>query len=246
LFVDADVRLQPEALNQLTAYQERSKVDLLSAFPHQETGTWLEKWLVPMMHVILLGYLPLQRMRESDQEAYAAGCGQLFLTTPAAYRAAGGHEAIKASRHDGLKLPRAYRSAGRSTDVVDGTDLAACRMYHSASQVVRGVLKNAHEGIASPRLIVPFSVLLLGSAVLPVVSLILSLATGNRLAALLSFAAVALGHLPRLMGAIQFRQSFFGVVFHAPATLLFIGLQWIAWWMARRGRSVAWRGRIEA
>lgn len=246
LFIDADVRLQPDALHRLSSYQDREHVDLLSAFPFQETGSWLEKWLVPMMHVILLGYLPLQRMRQSKEEAYAAGCGQMFLTTPSAYRAAGGHAAIKDSRHDGLKLPRAYRRAGLTTDVIDGTELASCRMYHSAAQVVQGVLKNAHEGIANPRLIVPFSILLLGSAVLPLVVLVVAITFDHGWAALLALAGVLLGHFPRLLAAIRFRQSYQGVWFHSAATLLFVVLQWIAWWMHRSGRTVAWRGRRDS
>ena len=245
LFVDADVRLQPDALRALADYQDANHVDLLSAFPHQQTDTWLEKWLVPMMHVVLLGYLPLRRMRSSTLEAYAAGCGQLFMTNREGYKAAGTHEAIKSSRHDGLKLPRAYRKAGLRTDVVDGTDLASCRMYESTAGVIRGVLKNAHEGIANARLILPFSVLLLGGSVLPVVTLVVSVLTENFWAGLASIVGVVLGHLPRMLSAIQFRQSIFGVVFHSLATLLFVMLQWVAFVMHAMGRSVAWRGRTE-
>ncbi len=230
-------------LRRLVDYQQSSQVALLSAFPHQETGTVLEKWLVPMMHVILLGYLPLRRMRENDDAAFAAGCGQLFMTTREAYHAAGTHEAIKQSRHDGLKLPRAYRMAGLKTDVVDGTDLASCRMYDSARQVIQGLLKNAHEGIANARLIVPFSVLLLGAAVLPLITLIASIRSGSLLCGLLSLIGVVLGHLPRAVGAVKFRQSFLGVLFHSVATSIFVALQWVALWMQATGRSVAWRGR---
>jgi glycosyltransferase involved in cell wall biosynthesis len=245
LFMDADVRLQPDALRTLADYQDANRLELLSAFPHQQTKTWLEKWLVPMMHVVLLGYLPLRRMRSSSHEAYSAGCGQLFMTNREGYRTAGTHEAIKSSRHDGLKLPRAYRSVGLMTDVVDGTDLASCRMYDSTAAVIRGVLKNAHEGIANPRLILPFSVLLLGASVLPVVTLVISVVTKDLWAGLASIVGVVLGHLPRILSAIQFRQSIFGVVFHSLATLLFVILQWVALVMHAMGRSVAWRGRTE-
>ena len=50
------------------------------------------------------------------------------------------------SRHDGIKLPRSFRQQGYRTDVIDGTDLASCRMYVGASEVINGVLKNAREG----------------------------------------------------------------------------------------------------
>ncbi len=245
VFLDADVRLRPAALARLIEHQERTGVALLSAFPHQQTGTILEKWIIPMMHFILLGFLPLRRMRASTHPAYAAGCGQLFMTGKREYQQAGTHESIRGSRHDGLKLPRVYRQAGLSTDVVDGTALAECRMYRGARQVIHGVLKNAIEGIAGPRLIVPFSIILLGGSVLPVVTLVLATMGGQLAAVILSIVGVALGHLPRAIAAIRFRQSLAGVICHSPATLCFVGLQWIALFQALLGRQVAWRGRTE-
>lgn len=245
IFLDADVRLQPGALARLIEQQDANDIALLSAFPHQETGTALEKLIIPMMHFILLGFLPLARMRASTHPAYAAGCGQLFLTRREAYRQAGTHQAICQSRHDGLKLPRIYREAGLMTDVVDGTELADCRMYRSAGQVIRGVLKNATEGIANPRLIVPFSILLLGGSVLPVVTLVWSIAEQNPLAIVVSTVGVIVGHLPRAIGAIRFRQSWLGVVCHSLATLIFVALQWVALVFHLLGRQIAWRGRTE-
>lgn len=245
VFLDADVRLSSGALAQLVAYQDRRGLALLSAFPHQETETWLEQWIIPMMHVILLGFLPLSRMRASNHPAYASGCGQLFMTTKTAYAAAGTHQAIQGSRHDGLKLPRAYRQAGLSTDVVDGTSLAECRMYTDAGQVIRGVLKNASEGIANPRLIVPFTVILVGGTVLPWVTLGWAIGSENVLAGIVSAIAVVVGHFPRAVAAARFRQPVAGVIFHAPATALFIALQWVALFNAMTGKQIAWRGRTE-
>lgn len=245
VFLDADVRLAPTALARLIRRQDRTGVALLSAFPHQETGTWLEKWIIPMMHFILLGFLPFGRMRMHNDESLAAGCGQLFMTSKANYRRAGTHRAIQASRHDGVKLPRAYRQADLSTDVMDGSDLAQCRMYVGAAQVIRGVLKNAIEGIAAPRLIVPFTVMLVGGSVLPLVILAVSIATGATAAMWVSVAGVLLGHFPRAYAAVKFRQSILGVLCHAPATATFIVLQWIALANHLLGRQVAWRGRVE-
>lgn len=243
VFVDADVRLEPDALARLLAHQDSTGAQLLSAFPHQVTGTWLERWLIPMMHFILLGFLPITRMRQSLNPAYAAGCGQLFVTAKEDYQAAGTHERIRASRHDGLKLPAAYRRAGLSTDIVDGTPIASCRMYRGASQVVRGLLKNASEGIASPRLIVPFSAILLGGALLPWVTLVAAILQRTPAAFLVSLVALALTHLPRALAARRFRQSWLGVICHTPSVVSFVMLQWLALFNSLSGRQVAWRGR---
>ncbi|MEL6106194.1 MAG: glycosyltransferase family 2 protein [Planctomycetota bacterium] len=246
MFLDADVRLDPTAVARLVRHRRGSNVELLSAFPMQETGTWLECWLIPMMHYILLGFLPFSRMRERRDPSLAAGCGQLFLTTREAYRSAGTHEVIRGSRHDGLKLPRAYRAAGLMTDVVDGSALARCRMYRGASQVVRGLLKNATEGIANPKLIGVFTVLLLGASLLPAVALGCSLATRNTAAVIVAGLAIVIAHLPRVIAAAQLRQSMFGAACHVPATITFVVLQWIALLNHVRGKQVAWRGRSDS
>ncbi len=243
LFIDADVRLNPRGIQSLLAYKHLRRVDLLSVFPRQEMQTWIEKLIIPMMHLILLGYLPFSRMRQTNKPEYAAGCGQLFFTDKAAYRAAGGHQAIKASRHDGLKLPRTYRRAGLTTDVIDGTTTATCRMYRNSAEVFRGVLKNADEGLATPKLIGVFSVLLLGSSVLPAVLLAISIPQVNHLVIGLSTLALLLSHLPRLLLTIRFGHSHLGILFHLPAVTLFVALQWIALIGRLFGFSVQWRGR---
>lgn len=132
------------------------------------------------------------------------------------------------------------------TDVYDGQELADCRMYHSAKEVIRGVLKNATEGLAGPKLIFPFTVLLIGGSVAPVILLVLSLAFGDSAAAVVAAAAVLMGHLPRMLAARRLAQSWLGVLCHAPATLLFVILQWIAFLSHLAGRQVAWRGRTSS
>ena len=246
LFLDADVRLEPRALAQLLQRRKGTKVDLLSAFPLQETGTWLEQWLIPMMHYILLGFLPFSRMRERRDPSLAAGCGQLFLTSREAYAQAGTHEAIRGSRHDGIKLPRAYRSAGLMTDVIDGSGLARCRMYRSASEVVRGLLKNAVEGIANPKLIFVFTTFLVGASLLPAIALGFAIWANKSIATVLAATALVLAHVPRFVAASQLKQSWFGAACHLPATLTFVVLQWIALFNHLRGKQVAWRGRADS
>ncbi|MFZ4470528.1 MAG: glycosyltransferase family 2 protein, partial [Pirellula sp.] len=223
LFLDADVRLSPEALVRILAEQEYREAPLVSGFPFQETGSFAEKLLIPMMHYILLGFLPIERMRSSTDPGFAAGCGQMFLAKKADYLQAGGHSAIAGSRHDGIKLPRAFRQVGLKTDIFDASDLATCRMYHNLQQVHQGLLKNATEGIANPKLIGPFTILLLGGSVLPICLFLWqlvrclegSLWSGLPLATLIILGLAALvSWLPRLLAQRRFRQSMLGVLMH--------------------------------
>lgn len=247
LFIDADVRLTEDAVWRLETERQTNDCSLLSAFPQQETVTFWEQLMIPMMHYVLLGYLPLDRMRKSTDPAFAAGCGQLFLTSKQAYVAAGTHESIRASRHDGIKLPRLYRHRGLTTDVCDGTSIARCRMYHNAGEVFRGLLKNADEGIANPKLIGPFTVLLFGGSLLPWITLLTGLwqwsNDGSVVVLLISILAIALSFLPRAINAAKYQQPWLGAILHPLVIAVFLVLQWIALFNHITGRKTAWRGR---
>ena len=245
LFLDADVRLSRDAITRIVAEQDLRHAPLVSGFPFQETGTIAEKMLIPLMHYVLLGFLPIDQMRASSQPGFAAGCGQLFMAMREPYIQIGGHSAIASSRHDGIKLPKAFRKAGFMTDLFDATDVARCRMYHSMPQVVRGLLKNATEGIANPVLIGPFTVLLFGAAVLPLILLAIAWWYG---ASLWTWgfirASIVLSWLPRIWGALRFHQSWLGVLLHPLSVAWFLGLQWTALILRGLRIQTRWRGRL--
>src|SRR5204862_2615144 len=58
-FLDADVRLTPDALARMAALLDRSGAALVSGFPRQETGTFLEKLVIPLINWLLSCYLPM-------------------------------------------------------------------------------------------------------------------------------------------------------------------------------------------
>lgn len=244
LFVDADVRLAPDGLARSAAFLAASGADLASGFPRQETVTFFERLLIPLMHFILLGFLPMARMRNSRHPAYSAGCGQLFLARRDGYEKAGGHSAIRASLHDGVALPRIFRQAGLATDLFDATDVASCRMYHNAPEVWRGLSKNAVEGLASPGKIVPVTLLFLLGQVLPPVLLVLALLGALPLAVLAPAAVGTLAVcLPRLAASRRFRQPVDGALLQPLAILVFLAIQWTALGKKLLGRPAGWKGR---
>ncbi len=241
-FLDADVRLAPDALARIVMFHQKSGADLVSGFPRQETGTLLERLVIPLINWLLVAYLPMNRMRQSRQVGLGAGCGQWFLTSRSAYAKVGGHEAVKVSLHDGIKLPRAYRAAGLHTDVCDATDLATCRMYRSAGQVWFGLAKNAREGLGAPGLIWVWTVLLLGGHVLPFVLLACLGELSEWQRAVTGFACV-LSLLPRLDAAWRFRASWLGAALHPVGVAALVAIQWYATARAWVGKPVGWKGR---
>jgi hypothetical protein len=248
VFIDADVRLEPDALARMAWFLDESGADLASGFPRQETIGLLEKLVIPLMHFILLGFLPIARMRRSRDPIFAAGCGQLIITRREAYARAGGHSAIRGSLHDGVKLPRAYRRAGLRTDVFDATDLAVCRMYHTAGAVWSGLAKNAGEGLATPRLLLPVTGILLAGQVFPVLFIAAGLAAipvpwGSE-ALVFSSGAMMASYYSRWMTTIRFRQSWLGAMLHPLGVLILVMIQWYAFARNLAGRPSAWKGRL--
>lgn len=243
LFLDADVRLEPSGVARLIGFLENSKADLVSGVPRQETATFLEKMLIPLIHFVLLGFLPLRRMRARPTPAYAAGCGQLFLARRETYETVGGHSAIRTSLHDGLTLPRAFRAAGRMTDICDATPLADCRMYRGSGEVLPGLAKNATEGLARPGLILPATIILLGGQVLPM-ALLLAGPWLDSVEFALAASGVVLLYYPRWAGCRRFNQSLLGAFLHPLGILVLLGIQWFALLRTGLGRPAAWKGRI--
>ena len=244
VFVDADVALEPDAIERIVAFMDRTQSHLASGIPRQVTLSLTEKLVVPLIHFILLGFLPMMGMRWTRRPAFAAGCGQLFIARRTAYEETGGHQAIKASRHDGLELPRAFRKVGLKTELFDATDLASCRMYSNAIEVWIGFAKNATEGMASPTAILPWTLLLLGGQVLPPVLLLAAwLTNAGSSTVALAATATAMAFVTRLVLAWKFEQSLLGALLHPVGIVIVIAVQWFALVRESLGRPLAWKGR---
>ncbi len=244
VFIDADVHLAPDALARATAWLHGRGLGLASGFPSQPTDTGGETLLVPMIPVLLLGYLPLALARLMPRApSLAAGCGQLMLVTRAAYTAAGGHAAIATRMHDGLNLPANVRRAGHASDLFNAAGLARCRMYDGFLSAWRGFSKDATEGMATPRALPVWTLLLAGGHLWPFVVLIAALSTASIQALGVAALAIVLLAVARIAVAHATGQRALAVVLHPAAVVATLALQWQALIAARRGRARTWRGR---
>ncbi|MHC5004855.1 MAG: glycosyltransferase family 2 protein, partial [Planctomycetota bacterium] len=244
LFTDADVRFAPDAVGRALAAAQRGDAALISTFPREITGSLAEAALVPLIHFILFSYLPMPRMRRSDDPAASAGCGQFLLVRRDAYEAVGGHAAVRRSMHEGIKLPRLVRAAGFRSDLFDGTDLLECRMYDGLRSTWSGFAKNAFEGLGSIWLLLAVTAMHLVGHVLPWACVALALVGSGsaRRAAPAAIAAIAMALLQRTLLARRFRQAAIGVVLHPIGVLAMTTIQWQSLLQSRAGRR-RWRGR---
>lgn len=244
LFTDADVRFSPSAIDDALNFTLSQNTALVSTFPKQITGSLAEKLAVPMIHFILLSYLPIGRMRSTLDPAASAGCGQFLLVNKHAYHNAGTHAAFKDSMHDGIKMPREFRRAGHKTDIFDGTHLVSCRMYHNLSSTWKGFTKNAFEGLGSEALLVFLTFAHTIAHILPWIALptLLIIDQTNTTPIALATAAIIIALTHRAILAARFQQSWITIPLHPIAILFTTLIQWQSWRLHRKGKR-SWRGR---
>ncbi|MDX2116072.1 MAG: glycosyltransferase family 2 protein [Planctomycetota bacterium] len=247
LFTDADVRFDRAVIPAALDAARRLDADLISTFPRQITGSLAERLIVPLIHFILFSYLPMGQMRGSNSPAASAGCGQFLFVSRRAYEACGGHAAWPDSMHDGIRMPRAVRSAGLHSDLFDARDLVRCRMYRGLAQTWRGFAKNAYEGLGSLPLLIFLTALHIVGHVLPPLLILLHL-LGARLttpALILASVAALLALAQRLVLARHFSQSLIGALLHPLGVALMTAIQWHSFALHLSGKR-QWRGRTTA
>lgn len=233
LFIDADVRLAPDAAASMAGHAARTGAGMVTGVPRQVIGSLGEALTVPMINYLLLGYLPGGGRAFTRHPGFAAACGQLLLVERRAYAAAGGHAAVRRVLHDGLALARRMRAAGHGTEIIDGAPLATCRMYRGLGEAWRGFLKNAREGMATPVGLPIWTVLLAGAhlcpwALLPAWPAALALALTLALRAAITWRA---------------REPWWTVPLHPFAVAVALAIQWTALLRSALGRPAGWKGR---
>ena len=76
-------------------------------------------------------------------------------------------------------MPRAFRSHGWETDLIDGTDLACCRMYRGFVESFHGFAKNGYDGLGSIWILLLITIIHLAGHLLPFGVLIYCASTGD-------------------------------------------------------------------
>ena len=146
LFLDADVRLRPEALAAALADATAHGSDLFSLAPRLQCSC-LAEWLVQPIVATLLGLgFPMERSNDpADPTAFAAGPFMLFRRS--AYAAVGGHAAVAGEVVEDLALARLIKASGLQLRYLLGVDLVDLQMYRSLSALWEGWTKNWFLGL---------------------------------------------------------------------------------------------------
>ncbi|MEO8430046.1 MAG: glycosyltransferase [Acidobacteriota bacterium] len=249
LFVDADVRYHPRAVSQAVAFLSRRNADFVCLFPRLETVTFWESVLMPNLDcAVFLG--PAFLANRDRPRWLAAGGGAGNLVRRAAYEAIGGHEPLRTSVIDDVRLALAIRAAGFRTRVVLAKDRVAVRMYHGFREVWNGFTKNVAYALGGWTGAVFFAIAAAWTAVsiLPPAVLVLAAAAPSVLGApprdlLLAAAAFSGLVLARaILAALSGDRIRFAVTQPLMAAVWAALLVRSVWQRAVR-RQLVWRGR---
>jgi hypothetical protein len=157
VFVDADVEFAPHAMAASVTQLRAAKLGLLSPFPRQVMGSPTERLYQPLVNWTLMATMAPEIDPETGLPPTVVANGQFLVFDAEAYRAAGGHAAVKQAVLDDGGMLFAVLGSGGKAAAVDGTGLAACRMYSGAGELVDGYTKWLCEWVNSSRKVVEIS-----------------------------------------------------------------------------------------
>jgi hypothetical protein len=167
VFVDADVRLFPDAIAAAVAVLDQHGLDLVSPWPRPLAESIAERLVQPLVPWLWATTLPLRAAERSSRPSLSAAIGQFLVLTRSGYDRAGGHAAVRGEVLEDLALLRAVKRAGGRGVPIDGSRLAACRMYDGWPALRDGYAKSLWAAVGSPAASVTAAGLLTAVWVLP-------------------------------------------------------------------------------
>jgi hypothetical protein len=244
VFVDADVRLEPEGLARLASCFTAPDASVVTAVPGQEMRTFVERLLMPLLLLTYVSWLPLELVARTRDPRVVAANGQILGLRREALSTLGHFRCVASEVVDDVALCRAAKVAGLRVAFVDGTRMATCRMYESGGALWEGFSKNVAEGLGGAA----------GVALAIAVYLLAFLAPWGLLAAAQlelvapawttpALVAASANLAQRVVVALRYRQAWLGVLLHPFAIVAWVALALRSLSWTLRGR-VRWSGRV--
>jgi glycosyl transferase family 2 len=141
LFTDADTFHYPGSLAAAVREAEERGVDLLSYSPEQETGSWYERMLMPVVYAELACTYPTERVNDRADPIVAAN-GQYILVRRRVYEQLGGHATVGCNLLEDVELARLFKTSGHNIWFRFGDGRVRTRMYRSFAAMWEGWTKN--------------------------------------------------------------------------------------------------------
>jgi hypothetical protein len=235
VFLDADVRVTPDALAHACDLLRRHHFGLVSPYPRQVVGSAGERLVQPLLQWLWLTFVPLRLAERGRPASLTAANGQFLVVDRNAYRSVGGHGVVRNRVVEDVWLARAMKRNGQRVGVVDGTNLAACRMYEGWSELSSGYTKSLWAAFGSPIGAAAICAFLGLSFVVPPVALVV----GPRR---IGFAGTLAAMIGRVASARRTGANVRDAWMHPGSVVALIGLTGRSVLGHRRG-TLTWKGR---
>jgi chlorobactene glucosyltransferase len=245
LFADADTFFDPLCFAGAVSALLAERADLLSALPYEETCTWGERLIVPLMSWSLHSFLPIGLAQRLPAPALSAGVGQFMLFRRAAYHQIGGFAAVKDEIGDDSALARRVKAHGLRWRLADGTGRISCRMYHSLQEACQGFSRSLFAAFGSRLLPFLFVWTWLGIVFLEPAILLVLYAAGLPVAPFspgLAAAAVALSLLAWVIPLRRFHYPAWLALLYPATIFLAVCVAGLSLYQAARGQ-MKWKDR---
>ncbi len=230
LFLDADARLTPGAVDGMAAAAIARRLTLLSCWPGFDLQSFAERMLMPLLNCVVFTIFPAPLSLIRNAPSLGLAHGACLLIERAAYQKLGGHALVRGEIFEDTRLAQTWRAHGERSLCLDGQHVVRVRMYAGLHEIWLGFQKNffpafRHQGMFWLFLLFRFTVFLLPFL-------------------LFDWVAALLIVLARLVLAVRFGQPWWSALLHpvAEVFLLFLGIS--SWWQCRVGQGVIWKGRV--
>ncbi|MDO8690094.1 MAG: glycosyltransferase family 2 protein [Dehalococcoidia bacterium] len=145
VFLDADTRLSPDAIERAVALARQKDLAMLSFLPHHVLESFWERVVQPVVLGVVLAGAPPSLIADPKNPT-AGAFGQFILFRRSAYEAIGGHEGVKSEVLEDWRMAQKIKALGLGLAMAEGQDLARVRMYESLSGLWEGWSKNTFLG----------------------------------------------------------------------------------------------------
>jgi cellulose synthase/poly-beta-1,6-N-acetylglucosamine synthase-like glycosyltransferase len=230
--LDADVRLEPNAIMRAITQLERLKLDFISPYPRQIAQTFPEKLIQPLLHWSWMSTIVLRLAEKFPRRSTAVANGQFFVVRSSALAKIDGFTSVSNHILDDIELARSLIAAGYKGVVTEGSSIASTRMYASFDEIKQGYGKSLWKAFGGPLgSIIAISFIFL-TGILPVLLIFNGNVIGWFIYLYITFS--------REISAIRSRGNSLYAFLHPLSSALLICLIIYSW---RKRGSIQWKGR---
>ena len=145
-FVDADVRLAPDAVSAVVSEMVEKDLRLVSAYGAWELHSFWERVLIPAVGWLIRGAINLDDVNDSGKPVAFAN-GQFIAVERNAYDSLDGHASVRSEVLEDVRLAEQFKRRGFHVGMRVAPWAFRVRLYDSLGAIIDGYTKNLYEGM---------------------------------------------------------------------------------------------------